>query len=108
MIPHIIQERRVKQDIHHPGEAAPHTPRPVGRGATAEEEEEEEKVPSEAAEENLSSSTGRWRESKAPPVTSADLDLCLSKQRVHMQIHPWTPAPPTPPPLPLPTLPSRP
>lgn len=91
MIPHIIQERSVEQDIHHPGEAAPRTPILGGRGAAEEEEEEEENVPSEAAEENLSSSTERWRESKAPPVTSADLDLCASKQRVPMQIHPWTP-----------------
>lgn len=59
----------------------------------------EENVPSVAAEQNLYSSTERWRESKAPPpVTSADLDLCVSKERVPMQIHSWTPA--TPPALP--------
>lgn len=59
----------------------------------------EENVPSVAAEQNLYSSTERWRESIAPPpVTSADLDLCVSKERVPMQIHSWTPA--TPPPSP--------
>lgn len=58
----------------------------------------EENVPSVAAEQNLYSSTGRWGESKAPrPVTSADLDLCASKERVPMQIHSWTPATPRPP-----------
>lgn len=62
----------------------------------------EENVPSVAAEQNLYSSTERWGESKAPPpVTSADLDLCVSKERVPMQIHSWTPAPPlSPPPSP--------
>lgn len=64
----------------------------------------EENVQSVAAEQNLYSSTERWRESKAPPpVTSADLDLCVSKERVPMQIHSWTPATP-PAPRALPNL----
>lgn len=83
MIPHIIQERSVEQDVQHTGEGA--------RCASTDEAEEPQRSPSRPCWEiNLYSCTERWRESKDPgAVTSASPNLC--GERVPMQICPWNP-----------------
>lgn len=83
MIPHIIQERSVEQDVQHTGEEA--------RCASTDDAEEPQRSPScPCGEINLYSCTERWRESKDPgAVTSASLDLC--GERVPMQICPRNP-----------------
>lgn len=87
MIPHIIQERSIKQDIHHPGEIAQYAPIDCG------EEAQRGDRPVSGWMINLYSSTKRRRESKDPrPVTSANLDHCGSRDRVPSQISAWTPA----------------
>lgn len=83
MIPHIIQERSVEQDVQHTGEGA--------RCASTDDAEEPRRSPSRPCwGRNLYSCTERWRESKdTGAVTSASPDLC--GERAPMQICLWNP-----------------
>lgn len=83
MIPHIIQERSVEQDVQHTGEGA--------RCASTDDAEEPQRSPSRPSWGiNLYSCTERWRESKdTGAVTSASPDLC--GERAPMQICLWNP-----------------
>lgn len=83
MIPHIIQERSVEQNVQHKGEGA--------RCASTDDAEEPQRSPSRPCWGiNLYSCTERWRESKDPgAVTSASPDHC--GERAPMLICLWNP-----------------